>query len=73
MFDDDFLLNMDLEAIPLMKRLQKDGEKLRHISDSTRTVTLPMHNKDLARGTLMSILRQAKITLYGLLRLLGRR
>ena len=34
---------------------------LRHNKDSTKHVTLPMHNKDLKPGTLSSILKQAGI------------
>lgn len=46
--------------------------KLRHFSDAARQVALPMHNKDIARGTLFSILKQAGISLADLLKLLGR-
>ncbi len=35
---------------------------VRHRTDSRLRVTLPMHNKDLKRGTLRSILRQAGLT-----------
>lgn len=34
---------------------------LKSLSDTTRRVTLPMHNKDLKPGTLGSILKQAGI------------
>ena len=47
--------------------------KLRHVIDKTRQVVLPKHNKDIKRGTLLSILRQAKISLDEFLKLLGRK
>lgn len=34
---------------------------LHHSTDSTKRVTLPIHNKDLKPGTLSSILKQAGI------------
>lgn len=34
---------------------------LKTLSDTTKRVTLPMHNKDLKPGTLSSILKQAGI------------
>ncbi len=34
---------------------------LHHENDSTKRVTLPLHNKDLKPGTLTSILKQAGI------------
>ena len=34
---------------------------LKSLSDATKRVTLPMHNKDLKPGTLSSILKQAGI------------
>jgi len=34
---------------------------LHHNSDNTKRVTLPIHNKDLKPGTLLSILKQAGI------------
>jgi len=53
----------------LLKFLQKRGFYisrqsgshmiLRHNSDPTKRVTLPVHNKDLKLGTLSSILKQA--------------
>lgn len=35
---------------------------LEHIVDKARKITVPMHNKDLAKRTLLSILKQGKIT-----------
>jgi len=34
---------------------------LHHESDSTKRITLPIHNKDLKPGTLSSIFKQAGI------------
>jgi predicted RNA binding protein YcfA (HicA-like mRNA interferase family) len=36
--------------------------RLIHQSDPTRKVTVPIHNKDLKRGTLRGILAQAGLT-----------
>lgn len=44
--------------------------KLRHFIDKSRQVILPKHNKDLKRGTLISILKQAKLTAEEFLKLL---
>ncbi len=46
---------------------------LEHILDKTRKVTIPMHNKDLPRKTLLSILKQAKISLREFLKIVGRK
>jgi len=46
---------------------------LAHIINKTLKVTIPVHNKDLAKKTLLSILKQANIPLDELLRLLGKR
>lgn len=45
---------------------------LEHVFDKTRKVTIPMHNKDLPKKTLLSILKQAKITLQEFLRIIGK-
>jgi predicted RNA binding protein YcfA (HicA-like mRNA interferase family) len=37
--------------------------RLLHATDPERRVTVPIHNKDLPKGTLASILRQAGLTL----------
>ncbi len=34
---------------------------LEHVIDKTRKITIPVHNKDLAKRTLLSILKQGKI------------
>lgn len=47
--------------------------RLEHIIDKTRKVTVPIHNKDLQIKTLLSILRQAKISLEEFLKLLSRK
>ena len=44
---------------------------LEHSLDKTRKVVVPFHNKDIKRGTLMAILKQAKIPLKVFLKLLG--
>lgn len=36
--------------------------RLIHVRDSWRRVTVPMHDRDLPKGTLKSILRQAEIS-----------
>jgi len=46
---------------------------LEHIINKTLKVTIPVHNKDLPKKTLLSILKQANISLEELLRLLGKR
>jgi len=43
------------------------------MADATRQVALPIHNKDLGRGLLFSVLKQAKVSLEELLSLLGRK
>ncbi len=35
---------------------------LRHRTDLARRVTVPMHNRDMKRGTLRSVLHQAGLT-----------
>mgnify|MGYP001589267263 CR=1 FL=1 len=35
---------------------------MRHMFDSSRRVTIPMHNKDMKKGTLHNILKQAGIS-----------
>ena len=47
--------------------------QLEHIFDKTRKVTIPVHNKDLPIKTLLSILKQAKISLGEFLKILGRK
>jgi len=46
--------------------------KLKHHLDSGKVVTVPFHNKDVPRRTLISILKQADVTLRDFLKLLGR-
>ncbi len=36
--------------------------RLLHATDSTRRVTVPMHNKDLPKATLANIIRQSGLT-----------
>jgi len=43
---------------------------LRHDRDAIRRVTVPMHNRDLKRGTLRSIVRQSGLTIDEFVRLL---
>ena len=45
---------------------------LEHIADRTRKVTIPMHPKPLAKKTLFSILKQARLTLHDFLKLIGK-
>ena len=69
-----------VKAKECLKALQRAGfyidhqtgshARLFHRLDSTRKVTIPIHNKDLPAGTLKSILRQAGITLVDFVRLL---
>lgn len=46
--------------------------QLKHILDSSFKVTVPMHNKDLPVATLLSILKQVKISRKTFLKLLGK-
>jgi len=47
--------------------------KLYHFVDKTRQVILPLHNKDLTRGMLFSVLKQAKVSVSEFLKLLGKK
>ena len=61
-----------LKPQKLLSILQKTGWKitrqkgshiqLKHDSKPNHLVTIPYHNKDLARGTLLSIIKQLGIT-----------
>ena len=42
-----------------IKRQSGSHMMLRHTTDHTKRVTLPLHNKDLKRKTLLSVLKQA--------------
>ena len=44
--------------------------RLIHQTEPQRRVSVPMHNKDLKRGTLKSILRQAELSVEDLIKLL---
>jgi len=44
--------------------------RLIHQADPTRKVTIPMHNQDLKRGTLRSIIAQAGLTVHEFIQLL---
>lgn len=44
--------------------------RLRHIDNMVRQTTVPLHNADIPRGLLTAILRQAKISVKELLRLM---
>ena len=46
---------------------------LEHITDKTRKITIPMHNGDLPIKTLLSILKQARISLSEFLNIIGRK
>jgi predicted RNA binding protein YcfA (HicA-like mRNA interferase family) len=43
---------------------------LRHRTDASRRVTVPMHSRDLKRGTLRSIVREAGLSVDQFVRLL---
>lgn len=45
---------------------------LEHVVDAARKITVPMHNGDLPRGTLLAILKQAGISVQNFLKLLGK-
>ena len=45
---------------------------LEHVIYGARKVTVPMHNKDLAIKTLMSILKQTRIPMKDFLKIIGR-
>ena len=61
-----------LKPRQLLSRLQKAGWiiirqkgshiQLKHNAKSHQLVTIPYHNKDLAKGTLMSIIKQTGMT-----------
>lgn len=46
---------------------------LEHILDRSRKVTVPMHNADLPKKTLLSILKQANISFQEFLKMIGRK
>lgn len=67
------------KLIPLLLRagfraIRQKGShiQLEHIIEKTRKVTIPIHNKDLPVKTLLSILKQAKISLDEFLKILGK-
>lgn len=43
--------------------------RLRHLFDPTKNVSVPMHNKDVPPRILLSILKQAQITLSDFLKI----
>ncbi len=45
---------------------------MEHVLDRSRKITIPRHNKDLPKKTLISILKQAQITLQEFLEMIGR-
>ncbi|OGY62882.1 MAG: hypothetical protein A2745_01960 [Candidatus Harrisonbacteria bacterium RIFCSPHIGHO2_01_FULL_44_13] len=47
--------------------------RLRHVLDSTRQTTVPIHNFPIPRWLLHAILKQTKISLKELLKLLGKK
>lgn len=69
-----------LKSKDLLKALLKAGFKivrqsgshirLQHVRDSTRRTTIPYHNADIPRWLLGEILKQAKISIKELLKLL---
>lgn len=46
---------------------------LEQITDATRKITIPMHNYDLPKKTILFILKQAKIPLIEFLKIIGRK
>lgn len=62
------LLKMGFRVI----RQRGSHVSLEHMLDKTKKVTVPMHNKDLAKKTLLSILKQAGISVEDFLRLRGK-
>lgn len=46
---------------------------LEHVLNKVHKVTVPMHNKDLPPKTLLSILKQAGISIKEFLKLIGRK
>lgn len=69
-----------LRAAEIIRVLLKAGFKvvrskgshirLQHLSDPTRKTTVAIHSKDISRGVLASILKQAKLSTEEFLRLL---
>ena len=47
--------------------------RLRHVVDATRQTTIPIHHHPIPRWLLHAILKQSKLSLKDLLRLLGRK
>jgi predicted RNA binding protein YcfA (HicA-like mRNA interferase family) len=64
------LLKTLLKAGFLVSRQTGSHAQLYHPDNPERLVTIPVHDKDLPKGTLKNILRQAKLTVEELLRLL---
>lgn len=72
-----------LKSGELIKALLKAGFKvlrqggshvrLQHFQDSTRQTTIPIHKADIPRWLLKEILRQTKISVKELSKLLGRK
>ncbi len=67
------------KLIPILARMgfkmirQKGSHAhLEHVLDRTRKITVPIHNKDLARRTLISILKQGRISLKELIEVIKR-
>jgi predicted RNA binding protein YcfA (HicA-like mRNA interferase family) len=47
----------------VVSRTSGSHSRLIHPSDPTRKVTVPVHNRDIKRGTLRAIIAQAGLTL----------
>ncbi|MBI4215167.1 MAG: type II toxin-antitoxin system HicA family toxin [Parcubacteria group bacterium] len=63
-----FLLKLGFKVVS-----QKGSHvKLEHVLDKTRRVVVPLHAKDLKRGTLMGILKQSKVSIDEFLKILGK-
>jgi len=66
------LIHILLRAGFRIVRQKGSHVSLQHMLDITKKVTVPMHNKDLAKKTLLSILKQAGLSIQEFFRLLGK-
>lgn len=64
------LINILIKAGFKIIRHSGSHIRLRHISDVTRQTSIPVHNSDIPRWLLGTILKQAKIPVKQLLQLL---
>ncbi len=54
----------------VMRRITGSHYQMTHVTDAARRATVPYHNKDLKKGTLHAIVKQAGLDVDEFLRLL---